>query len=237
MGPPNSWPALAGGRIFACSIGSKPCPSSHWVSPTASRWQSPPGWTSSDHGAKRFGARSRCWPCRYTHGSACVCCTRPSTASGTLLGTAQPISAFIPSGSLLRRSMLVPCSTGSKTARRTSPTPAHFSPAASPRWLRSARHADGLKRQWNAYLTRLVCCASTVELRPGLCWRFSVSAMGDKTCDVAHLAAGLGFGFSVEVQLGQRVVERIPPFLDLAADQVLHPRVGMMLDRAERQAA
>ncbi len=55
---------------------------------------------------------------------------------------------------------------------------------------------------------------------------------GNQPGDVAHLAAGLDLGLAVEVELGERIVERVAPFLDVAADQVLHDRVGMVLDRA-----
>ena len=61
--------------------------------------------------------------------------------------------------------------------------------------------------------------------------------MRDEPGDVAHLATRLDFGFSVEVELCQRVIERLPPFLDIAPDEVLHHRVRMMLDGAERQTA
>ena len=61
--------------------------------------------------------------------------------------------------------------------------------------------------------------------------------MRDEPGDVAHLATRLDLGFSVEVELCQRIIERIPPFLDIATEQVLHHRVRMMLDRAERQTA
>src|SRR5260370_26956421 len=63
------------------------------------------------------------------------------------------------------------------------------------------------------------------------------SAVGDQPGDVAHLAARLDLGFAVQMELYQRVVERLAPFLDIIAEEVLHHRVGVMLDRAEWQTA
>ena len=54
---------------------------------------------------------------------------------------------------------------------------------------------------------------------------------------MAHLAAGLYLVLAVEMQFGEGIGERLAPLLDVIAEQVLHHRIGMMLDRAERQPA
>src|SRR5260221_1358390 len=54
---------------------------------------------------------------------------------------------------------------------------------------------------------------------------------------MAHLAARTRLGLAVEVQLRRRVADIIAPPVDIAADQVLHHRFGMVLGRAERQPA
>ena len=61
--------------------------------------------------------------------------------------------------------------------------------------------------------------------------------MGDQPGDVAHLAAALDLGLAVQVELYQRVVERLAPFLDVIAEEIFHHSVGVMLDRAQRQTA
>jgi hypothetical protein len=49
---------------------------------------------------------------------------------------------------------------------------------------------------------------------------------------MAHLTAGLYFVLAVEMEFGEGIGERLAPFFDVVAEQVLHDRIGMMLDRA-----
>jgi rpsU-divergently transcribed protein len=67
--------------------------------------------------------------------------------------------------------------------------------------------------------------------------RASGSAPRDKLRHMAHLAARHRLVLAVEMDLLQRIVDGLAPFLDIGADQILHHRVGMALGRAERQAA
>ena len=61
--------------------------------------------------------------------------------------------------------------------------------------------------------------------------------MGYQPRYVTHLAAGLDLVFAIEMQLRQRVAERLAPLLDVPAEEILHHRIGVMLDRTERQTA
>src|SRR5882672_8611818 len=182
----------------------------------------------SSPGVKRCAGRSRSWRCRNTHRWHSVSSMRRSTASGTPPETARPISASTPNAPRLPGSMAPPCFIGWRTARRDLPTRASFSIAVSPMWPASVRRAAVSRRLSIACQTRSDCCVRCAERS---------SAVGDQPGDMAHLAAGLDLGFAVQMELYQRVVERLAPLLDVIAEEVLHHRVGVMLDRAERQTA
>ena len=54
---------------------------------------------------------------------------------------------------------------------------------------------------------------------------------------MAHLAAGARLALAVEMQLSAGLGENLAPGQNLVADQILHHRPRVMLDRSQRQAA